>query len=275
MSLLRKASEVTNSRVLVVAGAKSTGKSTFVVSGSKHAPSEFPVKTRVECSDVVLIQNDTGGSLGPLGAGLEPLVIDLSGAKNKQEWDKLFNEAFKELMAGFTEGKHRILGIDLTALDKMLRDQYVAQSANDSPKDWEQVTSKARAVYVMLRSLPNVTLIGMTHLAVVAEIVSKSDPTILARQQEARNVVAVGGERSTITYSLAKGHKELWLHNADQVFVMRRKRAAAPGQKASYLVRLEGNSQIEAGGRWRPFFDADEQPAHLGQLLKKVYGDRA
>lgn len=274
MNCLKFASQTTNSRVLLVAGAKSTGKTTFVCSASKYATDDvLPLKTSVECSDVVLVQNDTGGSLGPLGLGLEPLVVDLSGAKNKVEWDKLFNEAYKELYAGFSEGKFRILGIDLTALDKLLREQYVMQSEKPQPQDWERVTSKARAVYVMLRALPNVTLVGMTHLAVKTEMIN--DPALLQRAHDALDAVAVGGERSVTTYALTKGHKEVWTHNADQVFVMRRQRAKGSGQGATYSVRLEGNSKVEAGGRWRPYFDADEQPAHLGKLMKKVYGDKA
>lgn len=274
MSMLRSDDDPTASRILLVAGAKATGKTTFVTSGSQFTPEKIPHDGKlIECSDVCLLQNDSGGHEGPRAVGLKPIRMDLSGAKNKMEWDKLFNEAYKEIHALFVEKKLRILGIDLTALDKILRDMYVANANTDTPKNWEQVTSKALAVYRLLKALPNATIVGMTHLAVQQELTKDGEQ--LERLRAARDASSVGGERSLTTYSLTKGHKEIWMHNANQIFVMRRKRAKVKGERPSYMVRLEGNSQIEAGGRWRAFFDADEQPAHLYSILKTVYKDKA
>lgn len=270
MSAIKPARETFGTRVLVVMGAKSTGKTTFTVTGSAHAPAKLPTTPRVACHDVVLLQNDTNGVLGPYAIGLEPLVVDLSDAQSMQDWDKRFNEAFKELQPLFAARKLSILGIDFSMMDKLWRDLYIAQAETDSPKNWDSVGAKSLAVYRMLRRLPNATIVCMTHVNVPAEIASKQDPNVLVRQQEARDAQAVGGQRATTTTDLSKSAKGPWWANADAILTMRRKKLS--DGKFDYVVRVAPSNKVEAGGRWESLFSAEE-PAHLRTLLKKVYGD--
>lgn len=270
-AVIKRGSQTLSSRVLLVLGSKSVGKTTFCVSGSQYTPATLPAKPTIHCKDVVILQSDTGGVLGPLALGLEPDVVDLSGCTKMQDWDKLFNEAVRDLRPLFANGTYRVLGIDLTALDKMWRQVFVAEAETDSPKNWDSVSAKALAVYRMLRDLPNVTLVGMAHVNVPAEIASRTDATVLTRMQASRDAQAVGGERATMTADLSKGFKSVWVNNADAVLALRRKKE---GGVAKHTVRLTPNKSIESGGRWESYFK-DEEPALLYPMLKTVYGDKA
>lgn len=272
MSSIKKASQSFGTRVLVVMGAKSTGKTTFVCTGSKFAPKKLPCSPRVELSDCVFIQNDTNGVLGPYAIGLEPHVVDLSDAKDLHDWKKRFDAAYAELKPLFADGTYRILGMDLSMMDKLWRDLYIAQAEHDTPKNWDDVSSKSLAVYRMLRTLPNATIVIMTHVNVPAEIASKTDANVLIRAQEARDAQAVGGSRATTTTDLSKSSKGPWWANADAILTMKRKKLGEG--KFEYNVRIAPSNKVEAGGRWESFFNSDE-PAHLRTLLDKVYGPDA
>jgi hypothetical protein len=269
---LKKASEIKTGPVITLVGSKGVGKTTTAVSASKNSPDVFPHKgAPVDCGDVVIIQSDAGGYEGALDAGMNPSVIDLSTAKDWAAWEQLFNKELKDLRQACSDGAVTAVAIDLTALDKLLRDEFIAKATIDSPKNWEVVTSKAGSVYKALRDLPNYpVIIGMVHPTVKAEMSNKAD--VVETMRAARDAASIGGERQLIVPDLAKGHQAIWVNNAAaQIGLMPKTEKKPDGSRVkTYRAFIESNNKMEAGSRWLHRLGPGPHEPHLRKMMQKL-----
>lgn len=254
-----------DSKVLFICGSKGTGKTTFVTTGSKFITRKYSREEPIFCDDVVILQGDTNGTLGPAALGLIPQVIDLSAVTRIDAWIDAVKQALPEVRKGFENKTLRILGVDLGQVDRLLRDGV------EDAKGWVAAGKKAKDVYDMLRSLPNAILAGMSHLQVPLELARDNVAT------DRREAVSVGGAKSTMVSNLFQSHRNIWVANADHVLVTERKRPVVgtsnvEAKPLRYVVHTQHTSKYEAGGRWESYFQPEE-PADLRAMLTKVYGE--
>lgn len=261
-TLKRAVPKPDDSKVLFICGSKGTGKTTFVTSGSKFITRKYSREEPIHCDDVVILQGDTNGTLGPAALGLIPQVIDLSAITDLETWLTAVKKVLPELRKGFESKDFRILGVDLGQVDRLLR-----AKVGSSTQGWVEAGNKAKDVYDLLRSLPNAILAGMSHLQVPLELAASSTTS------DRRDAVSVGGQKATLVSSLFQGHRNAWVPNADHVIVTLRKRPTTGNATLpTYSVLLQNTAKYEAGGRWESYFQPEE-PANLRAMLTKVYGE--
>jgi hypothetical protein len=248
----------TGHRSALVLGAKATGKTSFVVSGSQCAPATLKAGlTPVDCDDVVLIQVEAESALGAMDLGMRPRVIDLSGVAGWQKLNQEIAKAINFLRPLVDAGEVSIVGIDLGAIDKEIR----AWAAGDKviPKDklgqddtalnakdvnWGSVEAQGTALYRALRNL-NCLVVGMAHLKATnynpfsaKETADQTAMGKLVREQQ-----GFGGDKSKLTADLAGGVYKPWVANASHLFTRDR------DDKGNYVTHTSSNPMFEAGSR--------------------------
>lgn len=253
----------------LVVGAKSTGKTSFVVSGSEFAPSPLkPGAPVVDCPDVVLIQVDAESALGAMDLGMRPRVIDLSNVAGWQALNAELAKAIQFLRPLVDKGEVKIVGIDLGAIDKEIR----AWAAGDKviPKDklgsfdvtlaakdvnWGAVEAQGTALYRAIRTL-NCLVIGMAHLKVTNNnpYVAKQTGEEAKNAELARDVQGFGGDKAKLTADLSGGLSKPWVANCSFLFTreLEQKNVGtpiAPKMETRYITHCQATGTFEAGTR--------------------------
>ena len=256
-------------RSALVLGAKSTGKTSFVVSGSDFAP--FPLGSSgnlVECPDVVLLQVEAESALGAMDLGMRPRVIDLSNIAGWQALNMEIAKAINFLRPLVDAGEVKIVGIDLGAIDKEIR----AWAAGDKviPKDklgsmdislaakdvnWGAVEAQGTALYRALRTL-NCLVVGMAHLKVTNNnpFISKQTTDEAKNAEMARDVQGFAGDKAKLTADLSGGVYKPWLANCSFLFAREVEQknvgtAIAPRIESRYVTHTASTPVFEAGTR--------------------------
>jgi hypothetical protein len=251
----------------LVTGAKATGKTTFVVSGSKFAPDVLPAKELTECTDVVVVQVEAESVLGALDMGLRPRVIDLSGVVGWPALNVSLAKTIQFLRPLCESGDVRIVGIDLGAIDKEIRAYCAGMIVKPGQAfdvnttfaakeiDWNKVTAQAKGLYDALRTLPCL-VVGMCHLKVTDNnpYVAKMDDEQKRKAELARDIQSMGGDAAKLGADLAKGTAGPWLHNASFMFAreVETKNVGtplAPKLQSRYVTHTASNGIFEAGNR--------------------------
>ena len=270
-------------RSMLVLGAKSTGKTTFVASGSEHCPTILvPGMAPVDCKDVALIQIEAEGALGALDLGLNPGVIDLSGVAG---WQRLNNEIAKAiayLRPLAEKGEIKIVGIDLGACDKEIRtwaagdkvipkDKLGQDDISLAAKDtaWGAVEAQGVALYRALRTLPCL-VVGMAHLKVTAynPFSAKETGDQKAMAELVREQQGFGGDKSKLTADMSGGVYKIWLANVSNLFA--RELQVDKAGKKSYVTHTSSGEMFEAGSR-RQSVLAPVETRTLNAILKDMY----
>lgn len=252
----------------MVTGAKSTGKTAFVVSGSKFAPDTLPAATMTECTDVALIQIEAESALGAMDLNLRPRVIDLSGVVGWPALNLALAKTIQFLRPLCESGEISIVGVDLGAIDKEIR-AYCAGlktpkdgeahnvEASVAAKDvnWGQVAAQGTALYSALRKLPCL-VIGMTHLKVTNNnpYIKQMSADEAKNAELARDVQGVGGDRAKLSADLSGGVAGPWVANASLYFAreIEQKNVGTPLSPklvSRYVTHTASNSMFEAGSR--------------------------
>lgn len=274
----------------LVFGAKSTGKTSFVVSASQHAPADLkPGQKPVDCSDIALIQIEAESALGALDLGMRPKVIDLSGVPGWQKLNLEIAKAITFLRPLVEKGEIKVVGIDLGAIDKEIRawaagdkvvmanklgTEEVALNAKDV--NWGAVEAQGTALYRALRTLPCL-VVGMAHLKVVNNnpYVSKMTDSEKKDAELARDVQGMGGDKSKLTADLSGGVYKPWLANASFVFTreVETKNVGtplAPKMQQRYVTHTASDTTFEAGSR-RASVLAPVETRTLKSMLDDMY----
>lgn len=254
-------------RSALVVGAKSTGKTSFVVSGSHNVPEMLPSKELVECPDVVLLQVEAESALGAMDLGLKPRVIDLSNIAGWQALNMELAKAIQFLRPLVDKGEVKIVGIDLGAIDKEIRawaagdkvvpkDKLGSFEVSLSAKDvnWGAVEAQGTALYRAIRTL-NCLVVGMAHLKVTNNNHYGYKTDADAKNAEiARDVQGMGGDKAKLTADLSGGVYKPWLANSSFLFVREVQQInvgtpAKPETKRKYVTHTDGTAMFEAGNR--------------------------
>lgn len=259
-------------------GAKSVGKTTFVASGSMHAP-DIIGSAKADCPDVVFIQFDANGVSGALNAGLNPGVIDLSHCG---DWDQMkigLAQAIHHLKPLCASGEVRIVGIDLGAIDNAIRawtagiklgdlaagkldkDPAVALASRDKDLNWTAAGAQGLMVYSALSQL-QCLVIGMAHLQLTNNNPMRDKES--AEMKLAREIKSIGGESSKLKANLFGGFEKPWMTNSDFTIARELK-------DGKFYSHIEGNEMFEAGNRFRNILKPTEPGERsLNSLLKQV-----
>jgi hypothetical protein len=213
---------------MLLLGSVKTGKTTFVCSGSKQAPDTVATAGRIDASDVLLIQRDAEGHLGPSDLGYNPLVADLSGVEG---WPQLNTELAKVVMeasAMAKAGQLSVIGIDLGTIaaeivnwaagdvtipkGKLTNDQI---STAGSQVDWNKVSATGLMFYRAMRTLPCL-VVAQCHVKLTQNnpMASKEGSDV----QLGRAINSVGGETSKVSADVVKGVLAPWLANSSYIF---------------------------------------------------------
>lgn len=270
-------------RSMLVLGSKSTGKTSFVVSGSQHTPDVIPHKgPLVACDDVALIQIEAESALGALDLGLRPRVIDLSGVAGWQKLNQEIAKAVTFLRPLAASGEIKIVGIDLGAIDKEIRcwaagDKVVKEGkmGNDdatlAAKDvaWGAVEAQGVALYRAMRTLPCL-VVGMAHLKVTAynPFSAKEDASQKAMAELVRDQQGFGGDKSKLTADMSGGVYKIWLANVSNLFA--RELIVDKAGKKAYVTHTSSGDMFEAGSR-RQSKLAPVETRTLNAILKDMY----
>ncbi len=266
-------------RSSLVLGAKATGKTSFVVSGSQACPDVLPHKGGlVACDDVVLLQVEAESALGAMDLGLRPKVIDVSHIPGWQKRNQEIAKAITFLRPRCEWGQVKIVGIDLGAIDKEIRawaagDKVVRgdKMGNDdvalNAKDvnWGAVEAQGTALYRALRTLPCL-VVGMAHLKVTAynPFSAKETGDQKAMGELVRQQQGFGGDKSKLTADLSGGVYKPWVANASHLF------AREIDEKGKYVTHTASNPMFEAGSR-RASKLAPVETRTLKQILADIY----
>lgn len=272
----------------LVIGAKGTGKTTFVSSGSDFAPDALPANPLVLCPDVHIIQFDAESALGALNAGLNPNVIDLSDKRGWQEQKQGLARAINYLRPLAAKGEVKVVGVDLGILDKSIRawasgarpgalDKGELQIGGDegaSGKDtnWAAVGAQGLAIYDALRTLPCL-VVAMAHVKLANNNPHKAKED--ADVSLARDLRAYGGDASKATAHLAAGVLDPWMSNASFMFACQVEwkntgTITAPKWESRYVVHTQDSQLFEAGNRAAAKM-APVEPRTLNAIMKDVY----
>ncbi len=252
----------------LLSGAKSTGKTSFVVSGSKFCPEKLPAPAMVDCPDVVLIQIEAESALGAMDLNLKPRVIDLSGVAGWPALNVQLAKAIQFLRPLAESGEVTIVGIDLGAIEKEIRayasglkapapgkayDVEVAVSGKDT--NWNQVQAQGLALYSSLRLLPCL-VIGMTHLQMADNnhFKAKMSAEEIKNAELSRDVQSIGGDAAKLRHDLGKGVAGPWIHNTSfqwvrEIEVKNVGTPLAPKLQSRYVTHTQSNGMFEAGTR--------------------------
>lgn len=270
-------------RSMLVLGSKSTGKTSFVVSGSEHCPAVLPHKGGlIACDDVALIQVEAESALGALDLGLRPKVIDLSGIAGWQKLNSEIAKAVQFLRPLAESGQIKIVGIDLGAIDKEIRtwaagdkvipagklgQDEVALNAKDV--NWGAVEAQGVALYRALRTLPCL-VVGMAHLKVTAynPFSAKETGDQKAMAELVREQQGFGGDKSKLTADMSGGVYKIWLANVSNLFA--RELQVDKAGKKTYVTHTSSGEMFEAGSRRQSVLKPVETRT-LQEILKDMY----
>lgn len=256
-------------RSALVVGAKSTGKTSFVVSGSEFAP--YPIKPGsgvVECPDVVLLQVEAESALGAMDLGMRPRVIDLSNIAGWQALNMEIAKAIQFLRPLVDKGEVKIVGVDLGAIDKEIRawaagdkvvpkDKLGSMEVSLAAKDvnWGAVEAQGTQLYRAFRTL-NCLVVGMAHLKVTNNnpFVSKQTDAEAKNAEMARDVQGFAGDKAKLTADLSGGVYKPWLANCSFLFAREVEQknvgtALAPKIESRYVTHCNSTPTFEAGTR--------------------------
>lgn len=270
-------------RSALVLGAKSTGKTSFVVSGSAHTPDVLPHKgPLIDCPDVVLIQIEAESALGAMDLGLRPRVIDLSGVAGWQKLNHEIAKAINFLRPLAEKGEVQVVGIDLGAIDKEIRawaggdkvipkDKLGQDEVSLAAKDinWGSVEAQGIALYRALRTLPCL-VVGMAHLKVTNNnpYGAKETAEQKAAAELSRDVQGMGGDKSKLTADMAGGVLKPWMANCSNLFA--RELIVDKNGKREYVTHTTSDAMFEAGSR-RASKLAPVEKRTLKAMLKDMY----
>ncbi len=277
-------------RSALVVGAKSTGKTSFVVSGSANAPVNMqPGASLVDCPDVVLLQVEAESALGALDLGMRPRVIDLSNIPGWQALNMEIARAVQFLRPLVDSGEVKIIGIDLGAIDKEIRawaagdkvipkDKLGSMEVSLAAKDvnWGAVEAQGTALYRAIRTL-NCLVVGMAHLKVTNNnpFVLKQTDAEAKNAEMARDVQGYGGDKAKLTADLSGGVYKPWLANCSFLFTREVESknvgtALVPKLEQRYVTHTSSTPTFEAGTR-RASKLAPVETRTLKALLKDAY----
>lgn len=248
-------------RSALVLGAKATGKTSFVASGSEACPATLPHKgPLVDCDDVAFIQVEAESVLGAMDLGLRPRVIDVSNIAGWQKMNQEIAKAIAFLRPLCDSGEIKIVGIDLGAIDKEIRawaagDKVVPANKlgsddtalNAKDVNWGAVEAQGLSLYRALRTL-NCLVVGMAHLKVTAYNPFSAKETGDQKQmgELVRQQTGFGGEKSKLTADLSGGVYKPWVANASHLFT---RDIVDSNGKSQYVTHTASNPMFEAGSR--------------------------
>jgi hypothetical protein len=194
---------------LLLMGPPKTGKTVFVASGSKNAGAKRFTGKRVDASDVVLINLDTGGWLGALDGGYDVDVEDLSNLQTYGQMFKGIKEVIAKLAPRVKAGEVNVVGIDLTPLNiAIAMDSAKLKFSNESELstsaanvDWTLVQTQGVNLHKELKKLE--CLVVMQCHVRVSDNNPKGNET--ANAKVARELRSLGGQLTTVQPALYAG----------------------------------------------------------------------
>ena len=252
--------ERTSVRRIVVSGFPGSGKSTFSVSASKHAGDELPVRPARDATDVLVINGDSEGYLGPVDAGLTPLVVDLSNVVKWSEYLVKLNESLQKV-AAFED-------ITTVVIDAALPAKLIVEGiAPTQISDWQKVAAQGLIFFRAFNVLAGRTVILNTQVKPSASAVEND------AAKQAAEAKAIGGERATFTMDLPKGIAGPWTENASLVLareVRRVKDSKTGAVTRKFFTHTSASPRLEVKSR----FSSRLAPTVDGNItLRKILDD--
>lgn len=257
-----------SNRRMLVMGPPGSGKSTFSASASAFAGDTLPLKERVVCKDVAVIQGDTEGMLGAYSAGLEiPNVYDMTVCNSYDEYVTTLRADLREIAADVKAGTIKFLIVDLALPNRLL--QVKLKPSNQ--KEWGELGFEGFMFFKMFSGLRGCTVIGN------AQIKTTESPGETAQAAAAAAAKSVGGERNTYTMDLVKGVGFQWQEHSSLTVSVERKLMRDPITKAKqpeYRIHTQSNGKFEAKSRFGSVLNA-ELPGTmtLNAILRQGYGE--
>lgn len=255
----------TSNRRILVMGAKGAGKTTFSVSASHHAGDTIEGEERA-CDDVFVVQGDTEGIMGAMGAGMVPgSVLDMTSVNTWDDYTKLLAQGLREMAPKFNDGTIKVIVVDLGWPAKLI-DRQIDPSVQ---KDWKLVANEGGRLFRAFAGLPGITVIGN------AQIKAASSPGETQQSIDAGSAKAVGGERSSFTIDLPKGIASLWRDNASFIFTREVKRVkdSRGNMGREFRTLTQSTARFEAASRAASTLHPTEPGSvSLHALLRRAYG---
>ena len=258
-------------RRMIVMGPPGSGKSTFSASASKFAGDTLPVNPPCVAEDVVVIQGDTEGMLGPLSCGISvPHIFDMTDCP---DWDTYMRtirtDLRKEILPMVQDGQVRIIIVDMSLVNTLIN----AKIMPDNQKAWGAVKYEGMMFYKLFSSLRGCTVIAN------AQIKTTESPGETIQAAAAATARAVGGERSLYTADVYKGVGGMWADNSSLTVSIERKQVKDPANPAAKKVLkstiyTQTNARFEGKSRFGSALLPEEPGSRtLYSIMKQVYGE--
>jgi hypothetical protein len=279
-------------RPIIVEGHKSTGKTTFAVSASRHAPDDLTKipKKAVACNDAILLSFDKDGEDGAVAYGLVPRVVHFNGCVGWTEQKNKLIDAVQFIKPMVDAGEISVVGFDLGAVDAAIQSWITGEdstqlrnpigrpdNAEKKKPNWQRVTAEGLWLFHHLSQL-NCTVVAMTHLKARDYNAFADD---LSESKKAKKAVAdasmsLSGLVTDQMSDVCKGMLKPWVHHTSFQLVCAVQKIYAgdplnPSVVRKHVVYTEGDDLVDAGTRFRGQLPK-EWTGSLNAMLRKCYG---
>lgn len=279
-------------RPVIVEGHKSTGKTTFAVSGSRRAPddlSKLPEKP-ISCDDAILLSFDKDGEDGAVAYGLVPRVVHFNGCVGWTEQKQKLIDAVQFVKPMVDAGEISVVGFDLGAVDAAIQSWITGEdsvqlrnpvgrpdNAEKKKPNWQRVTAEGLWLFHHLSQL-NCTVVAMTHLKAKDYNAYYDDLPESKKQKKAiaDAAMSLSGLTTDQTSDVCKGMLKPWVHHTSFQLVCAVKSEYGgdplnPTLSRKHVVITEGDDLVDAGTRFRGLLPK-EWTGSLNAMLRKCYG---
>ncbi len=283
-------------RPIILSGHKSTGKTTFVTSASRHAPDDMVPRPHdpIQCPDVVLLSLDRDGEDGAVSFGLVPRVVHFDACVGWSEQKSRLVDAVAHVKPLVERGEVSCVGLDLGAIDASVQAWITGQDSNalrnpdpaNKPKgaepNWQKVTAEGLWLYHFMSQLP-CTVVIMTHLKARDYNAFSNLKNTTAQEEKTKAKKAIADATTSMSglptlqmNDISKGLFKPWAHATSFQLVAAAENVTGgdplnPRIERAYHVICDGDDVNDAGTRFRHLLPKTWTKS-LNALLRTCYG---